>query len=272
MPLRRIYIEACDFLQQLYHSKDIIIELTKRDFTSKYIKNFFGLSWAIIDPLAFIIVLYFVFGMRFGNAETLGVPFIIYLITGYIAFDFISIALTQTCDSIKSYSFMITKLNFRLAILPIVKLFSGLLMHGIILVIVIIILLFNSIYPSFYWIQTLYYIVSIFAMLLGIAWITSSISLFFPDIKNIINIIVRLLFFLSPIFWSVKGLPDNYVFILKFNPFYYIISGYRDSLIYDVAFWDHPRLTIYFWILTFVFILSGIIIFKKLRPHFADVV
>ena len=272
MIIKQIYYEGIDFISQLIKNKSVIFELTKRDFTSKYIKNFFGLSWAIIDPLAFIVVLYFVFGMRFGDRETLGVPFIIYLISGYIAYDFFSTALNQASDSIRSYSFMITKVNFRLAILPIVKLLSGLMMHMIILFIVLVILLLNSIYPSLYWIQIVYYIFAMLSMLLGLAWIASSISLFFPDMKNIISIIVRLLFFLTPIFWNIEGLPESYTFFLKFNPLYYIVSGYRDSLIYEVAFWEHPVLTIYYWALTVVFMLAGIIIFKKLRPHFADVI
>lgn len=272
MVIKRIYSEALDFAKQLYQNKGIILELTRRDFTSKYVKNFFGLSWAIMDPLAFVVVLYFVFGMRFGDKVTLGVPFIVYLITGYAAFDFISSSLTQAGESIRSYSFMITKLNFRLAVLPIVKLLSGVMMHLIFMIIVLGILMINSVYPSIFWIQMFYYLFAVLSILLGLSWIISSISLFFPDLKNIVSIVVRLLFFLSPIFWNIEGLPNDYVFVLKFNPFYYIVSGYRDSLIYNVPFWDHPLLTIYFWSLTTIFMIAGIIIFKKLRPHFADVI
>ncbi len=272
MRISKIYIETFDFIKQLYLNKDTIYDLTRRDFTSKYIKNYFGLTWAVLDPLAFIVVLYFVFGMRFGDRETLGVPFIIYLLTGYTAFDFISKILNQACDNIRSYSYMITKVNFRLAILPIVKLLSGLMMLIIILLIVFVVLIFNSFYPNIYWIQIIYYIIAMFSMLLGLAWIVSSVSLFFPDLQNIVSIIVRLLFFLTPIFWHIGGLPEKIAFIVKFNPFYYIITGFRESLLFKIAFWDHPLLTIYYWSLTLIFILSGIIIFKKLRPHFADVI
>lgn len=270
--MRKIYIEAKDFFQQLYFNRDLILELTRRDFTSKYVKNFFGLSWAILDPLAFIVVLYFVFGMRFGDKETMGVPFIFYLISGYIAYDFFSTALGQVSDSIKSYSFMITKVNFRLAILPIVKLLSNLAMHFIILGIVLVIFMLNSIYPTLYWLQLVYYIFAVYCLLLGLAWITSSISLFFPDIKNIISIVIRLLFFLTPIFWSIQGMPDNYAFVLKLNPLFYIVNGYRESIIYQVGFWEHPMLMLYYWGVTLIFLIAGVVVFKKLRPHFADVI
>ncbi len=269
---KHIANEASVFLNDLYKSRRVISNLTKRDFTSKYIKNFFGLLWAIIDPLAFVLVLFFVFGMRFGEQETQGVPFIIYLIIGYIAYDFFGTALSMTTDSIKSYSYMVTKVNFRLSILPIVRLLSSLLMHIIILFIILAILIFSSICPTWYWIQIIYYIFAMLLFLLGLAWTTSSISLFFPDLKNIISIIVRLLFFLTPIFYSLEGFSEKAIFILKLNPLFYIVNGYRESLIYKTAFWEHPLLTIYFWSLTFIVILAGIIIFRKLRPHFADVI
>lgn len=272
MLLKNIYLEIKDFFQQLNINKRLIYELTIRDFTSKYIKNFFGLSWAILDPLAFVLVLYFVFGMRFGDREASGYPYIVYLITGYMAYDFFSQAIRQLSNSIKSYSFMIKKVNFRLAILPIVKLLSGLMMHAIILVIVFVILFSNSVYPGWHWFQLLYYIFALSVLLLGIGWFNSSVSLFFPDILNITNIIVRLQFFLTPIFWNTEGLPESYVFILKFNPLFYIVSGYRESLIYNIPFWEHPVLTLYYWGFTLITLIAGIIVFKRLRPHFADVV
>jgi lipopolysaccharide transport system permease protein/teichoic acid transport system permease protein len=270
--MKQILSDGGLFINDLFRNRSIILELTKRDFTSKYIKNFFGLFWAIIDPLAFIVVLYFVFGMRFGNKEIDGVSYILYLICAYIAYDFFSSILIQASDIIKSYSFMVTKLNFRLSILPIVKLLSGLLMHMIILVIVIVILLLNSIVPSLYWFQIFYYIFSLSFLIMGLSWMVSSISLFFPDLKNIVNIIVRLLFFLTPIFWVAENFSDKYVFVMKFNPLYYIVNGYRESLVYDIAFWDHPVLTLYFWSLTIAFTAIGIIVFRRLRPHFADVI
>ncbi len=108
--------------------------------------------------------------------------------------------------------------------------------------------------------------------LIAAGWLTSSIYLFFPDIKNIISIITRILFFLTPIFWNMNGLPPNTQFILKLNPVYYIVNGYRDSFLYNKGFWEHPLLTLYFWVVCFICLIVGVAVFKKLRPHFADVV
>lgn len=270
--IKQLFIEGVDFSKQLYLNRYLILELTRRDFYNKYIKNFFGLAWAILDPLAFIVILYFVFGMRYSDNNTTGVSFIVYLIIGYIAYDFFSGAVTKATNSISEYAFLLNRVNFRIAFIPLMKLLSNLWIHLIIIMIMFVFILFNNIWPTFYWLQLIYYLFAVLCFMLGLAWITSSISLFFPDVGNIVSIITRLLFFLTPIFWNIQGLPDNYAFVLKLNPLYYIVEGYRDSLLYDVGFWEHPLLTIYFWLITIILILTGIFVFKRLRPHFADVV
>jgi teichoic acid transport system permease protein len=63
--------------------------------------------------------------------------------------------------------------------------------------------------------------------------------------------------------WVVK--------LLKVNPFYYIATGYRDSMLTGNWFWERPRLTIYYWIVTIIIGLIGLKVFKRLRPHFSDV-
>ena len=272
MSPKRFISEGVDFLQQLYQNRYLIYRLTNRDFNNKYIRNYFGLGWAILDPLAFIVILFFVFNMRFGGRDALGVPYITYLIAGYIAYDFFSYVLHNATNSISEYSWLLTKVNFRVAILPLVKILSGLQMHCIILLIATIIFIIEKITISFYWLQVFYYIFSLCIFLTGIAWFTSSINLFFPDIKNITNILIRILFFLTPLFWHMEGLPKTYATILKINPLFYIVNGYRDSFLYGIAFWKHPSLTIYFWGVTLFLLILGISVFKKLRPHFADVI
>ena len=62
-----------------------------------------------------------------------------------------------------------------------------------------------------------------------------------------------------------------FVTILKLNPFYYVVAGYRDSMLTGNWFWERPKLGIYFWVVTLVIGLVGLRVFKRLRPHFSDV-
>lgn len=135
-----------------------------------------------------------------------------------------------------------------------------------------IVLLVNHIYPSFYWFQLFYYLFALSVFLISVGWLTSSIFLFFPDIRNIIAIITRIMFFVTPIFWKMEGLPERNQLILKLNPAYYFVNGYRESLLFHKAFWESPVLAGYYWGVCLLFLVVGVVVFKKLRPHFADVV
>jgi len=270
--IKKLFASAFDFFHHIYKQRQLILTLSRRDFERKYIKNFFGMVWAIIDPFAFVLILYLVFGARFGNKFEMGVPFVAYLLCGYIAFDLFTLSIINLTQVVNDHSFLLKKIHFRVAILPIVRMISNLMVHSVVIVVCLVILLFNHVFPTFYWIQLIYYIFALSAFLISTAWFTSSVFLFFPDVNNVVSIISRVLFFVTPIFWGLEGIPPKYLIILKLNPLFYIVNGYRDSLLYRQGFWQHPALTLYFWLLCLIMLVLGITVFKKLRPHFADVV
>jgi lipopolysaccharide transport system permease protein/teichoic acid transport system permease protein len=223
-----------------------------------------------MEPLAMMLVLWLIF-TYFRSGRQMDVPFSAYLLTGLIAYDFFNKGINISTRSIKSFSFILKKVNFRVALLPLVKISSEILIHSIVVVIVCIIIMVTGIKPSFYWFQVLYYLFAASIMLIGLAWFTSSIVLFFPDIQFVITITMRLLFFFTPIFWSLDMIPEEYAIYFKINPLYFVVSGYRDSLLYGIPFWERVNENIFFWGLTAIFMIIGVFTFKRLRPHFADV-
>jgi len=271
MFLNRFFLEGYDFIKQIYLNRFIIREITKRDFRTKYIDNLFGLSWAIIEPLAMMVILWFIFTyVRTGRQ--MEVPFSLYLLTGLVAYDFFNKTLNTATRSLKSYGFLLNKVNFRAAVIPLVKIATEVLIHLIILVIVAILLILNNIYPNIYWLQVFYFLFAMSFMLIGITWLTSSISLFFPDINYIITIVMRVLFFFTPIFWDIKSMPEAVQPLFRLNPLYYVVTGYRNSLLFNKPFWDNPMDMLFYWIMAVFFLVVGFLVFKKLRPHFADVI
>ena len=125
--------------------------------------------------------------------------------------------------------------------------------------------------PTLYWIQTLYYLFATSVLILGLSWVTSSVVVFFRDIGQFVTMIIQFGFWLTPIFWNIDTIPKQYHWIIQLNPMAYIVDGYRNSMIYHKWFWEDMGMTIYFWIVTLVIFVLGGLTFKKLRPHFADV-
>mgnify|MGYP000452760972 CR=1 FL=1 len=94
------------------------------------------------------------------------------------------------------------------------------------------------------------------------------------DMKEVVAILLQIGMWVTPIMWnfeSMQGIPKWAVVLLKLNPMYYIVSGYRDALINKTAFWEHPGLTLWFWGITLFTLWAGTTVFKRLRVHFADV-
>ena len=99
--------------------------------------------------------------------------------------------------------------------------------------------------------------------------------IFFRDLTQIINIVLQVGVWLTPIMWIVENTPlvGNPVImkILKLNPMYYIVSGYRDIFLMKNWFWEHAGWSIYFWVFTALCFAFGSWVFNRLRIHFADV-
>ena len=108
-------------------------------------------------------------------------------------------------------------------------------------------------------------------LLLGLTWLTSSIRVFIKDIGNFVAILIQVGFWATPIFWNISVLPKKYHMLLYLNPMAYIVNGFRDALIFHVWFWEKMNETLYFLAITFTFFVLGAIVFKRLRPHFGDV-
>ena len=271
--MKKIFRIISFFILEIVDKRMIIFVLAKREFQSTYMGSYLGFMWAFLQPLMFIAVLNLVFtlGIRHGN-DSSDIPFVLYLTIGLLVWMYFSENLSSGTRAIKEYSYLIKKIDFRLAILPIIKLLSSAVTHLLLVIVAILIAGFNGYMPGLYLIQLIYYMASMMLLLLGISWITSSTSIFIKDVGNVVSIIVKFGFWLTPIFWNIDRVPVNYQWIVKLNPVYYIVSGYRDSIVLQVPFWEHPIETAYYWSFTLICIGIGIFVFRKLRPHFAEVI
>ena len=94
--------------------------------------------------------------------------------------------------------------------------------------------------------------------------------IFFRDLGQIISIILLAGMWATPIAWNITIFPENVQKILKLNPFFYLVEGYRDSFVMERWFWEKPTLTIYFWTLTIIILLCGMFVYSRLKPYFSD--
>ncbi len=260
------------FLKHIYSSRELLLTLIKNDFRKQYLGSYLGLIWAFIQPLTFIVVIWFVFEIGFRAGPTTdGTPFFLYLTTGMIPWFFISSAFTSGTNSIVANSFLVKKVSFRVSILPLVQIGSALIIHLALVGFLIGAFLLYGYMPTIYWLQLPFYMLCSIVLLLGLSWLTSAIRVFVKDVGNFIGVLMQIGFWATPIFWSIDMIPASYQWILKLNPAFYIVDGYRNTFIYETWFWENQNLTLYYFGLTIFCLAFGAIVFKRLRPHFGDV-
>lgn len=260
------------FLRDIFLSKSLLITLAKNDFKEQFLGSYLGLFWAVLKPSLFMLIVWFIFSVGFkGHTEESDMPFVLYLMCGYIPWFFFSDAVNGGMNSIISNRYLVKKVNFRVSILPIVKIMSIFFVHLIFIGILIVTFLLYGYFPTVYWLQLPFYIAMIFILVLGISWLLSSLRVFAKDVSQIISVILQLGFWVTPIFWSLSRVPEKYMFILKLNPMIFIVEGYRNCFIYGRWFWESWDFTFYFLAISTLFFVTGAVVFRKLRPHFGDV-
>ncbi|MCD1259535.1 ABC transporter permease [Paenibacillus athensensis] len=264
--------ELCQFFIDLFRVRRLIFDLARKDFRSKYAGNYFGIVWAFLQPTISILIFWFIFQVGFKSTPIDNFPFILWLCGAMIPWFFFSDGLQTATYSISENSYLVKKVVFRVSMLPLIKIISAFFVHLFFIVFLIAMFALYGYYPDVYDFQLIYYLFALFVLLMSLSWITSTLVIFLKDVGQIVAMLIQFGFWLTPIFYSLETVPQKFHFLYTFNPVYYITKGYRDSLIYHRWFWQDMQQTCVFWLITAVLMLIGIVLFKKLKPHFADVI
>ncbi|MGM9903598.1 teichoic acid ABC transporter permease [Enterococcus sp. 10A9_DIV0425] len=260
------------FIKDIYQNRKLLLQFSLNDFKSRYAGSFLGILWAFINPVFTVLIYWLVFGFGLKAAMTDGkYPFIVYLITGMVPWFFFSDAFTSTTLVFREYTYLVKKVVFNIRILPTTKILSNLYTHLFFILIGLVVAIGHGIYPTVMSLQLFYYLFCMVAFLTGLTWLTASIQPFLPDIVQLITILLQLIMWTLPILWSPSQFNPAIVQILKLNPLYYIVQGYRESFLSQAWFWEHGMYTLYFWVFTLVIFVIGSVVFRRLKPHFSDV-
>ena len=263
---------------ELYKNRKLIARLSYNDFKTRFSGSFFGIFWAFVQPVVTVLVFWFVFSRALGagRVEMAGgadVPFVLFLVSGLVPWFLFSEALNGGTSALLGYSYLVKKVVFKISILPIVKVFSSLFVHVFFIGVLLLLFVGMGYFPGLYVLQLLYYSLGLFLFVLALTYLTCSVVVFFKDLREVINVVLTVGIWLTPILWNLDAMTTSRRVILFFNlnPVYYVISGYRNSMISQIGFWERPLLSLYFWSVVAILGIIGLLTFKRLRVHFADV-
>lgn len=261
----------CSLIKEIYKNRKLIMKLSVNDFKTKYAGSYFGVIWAFIQPVVTVVVYWFVFQIAFKTDVINGYPFVLWLILGLVPWFFYSEAIIGGSNSLHEYNYLVKKVVFPISVLPIIKVISALFIHLFFISFTIILFIAYGYRPDLYIIQLIYYSFCILILVLGLSYLNASIVVFFKDMSQLINILLQIGMWMTPIVWNKELIPKNLEWLFKLNPMYYIVDGYRNTFINKCWFWEDVNSTLYFWLVTMCIFGLGAVIFKRLKVHFADV-
>lgn len=258
---------------ELFQSRHLIWKLAKNDFKKRYAGSYMGALWAMVQPVVTVAMYYIVFDKIMGNTGrgTGDMPFVLFLTAGLVPWFYFSEALNNGTNALREYNYLVKKVVFKISILPIIKIIAATFIHVFFAAVLLVVAAIYGYYPTVYTIQLIYYSFCLFIFVLALSYTTCSIVVFFKDLAQIINIVLQIGMWATPILWDINSVHEKWVVALKLNPLVYIVNGYRSAICEREWFFQDFFSTMYFWIVTVALFGIGGAVFKRLKVHFADV-
>jgi len=247
-----------------------IWDFALNDFKRRYAGSYFGIIWAFVQPVITIIIYWGVFQIGFRSPPINNFPYLLWFIPGLIPWFFFSDIIMSSLNCLMEYSYLVKKVVFKIEILPMMKLLVSAFINIFFIVLMLIVYMAYGYYPDVYYLQLIYYTICLMLLAIPIAFFSCAVVVFFRDLGQIVNIVLQFGMWLTPIVWPIDMIPTKYQWIMKVNPVYYFVQGYRDSLMNKIWFWQHSGQTIYFFLVVGIMFIIGIKIFERLKPHFDD--
>lgn len=271
--MRNFSITPIEMFASLWRNRELIKASAKREVLGRYRGSIMGILWSFLNPLlmlaVYTIVFSLVFQARWGGGTGSKTEFAVVLFAGLLMFNLFAECINQSPSLILANTNYVKKIVFPLEILPVVTLLSA-MFHALISLGVWFMaysLLFGIPHATVFFLPLI--LLPFVMFIMGLSWVLASLGVYIRDISQIIGVITSIMMFMSPVFYPVSALPEDYRHILYLNPLTPVVEMTRDVL-YWARVPDMQLLGAY-WIATFVIAWLGFVWFQKTRKGFADV-
>ncbi len=254
-----------NIFKNLYQYRELLKTNVQKEVRGKYKNSFLGVLWSFLNPLLQICVYAIVFPLILKNNQP---NYVIFLCVALIPWTFFTTCVQQSASTMIQNGNIIKKVYFPREILPISVVTSGMINFIISTVIIFAFLIIYHVGITKYIVFFPVILVVQYILQLGISFIVSSVTVYLRDLEHLIGVALQLLFYGTPIVYAAESIPEDFKFIIQYNPMTYIINGYR-NIFYDQTMPDLHALAILF-VISILVCVVGYMIFKKLQKGFAE--
>jgi len=236
--------------------------LIYRDLQIRYAGTWLGYLWTLLDPLAMAFIYWLVFTQIIGAKNIGEQPYILFLLTGILSWTWFNGSVTDSARSLVVESKMVRSIAIPRYLWVIKSIGAKGTEFLLAFPILIIITLITQAKVNFEILWILFAIVLQFLLLSGIGLILAPLTVLARDTSNLLRILLRMMFYLTPIIYGISDIPEKYQILSYFNPMTGIISMYR------AGFWAEPNLVtavIFSTIISVSIFIIGVVFFKRIE-------
>jgi ABC-type polysaccharide/polyol phosphate export permease len=255
-------------IRELWQARALVRTLAERDFRIRYKQTALGLAWAVLTPLALMVV-FTIFFQRVAKVDTGGAPYALFAYLGLLPWTFFSTSVSQGGQTLVTNNQLVNKVYCPREVFPLASVVVGGIDTAIAVLVLGVLFLVTGYAPraTAVWVPLLVAVQVTFTF--GVTLVISAVLVFFRDLRHVLPIVLQLGLFATPVAYGMNVVPENLqVLYSALNPLAPVIDGYRRTIL-----WGLPP----DWQLlgpgaiTSVLLLAvGYVMFKRLEPGFAD--
>jgi lipopolysaccharide transport system permease protein len=253
---------------ELWSHREIAWVLALRNVKIRYKQTFFGVGWALLQPLAGVAIFTLLFG-RLAKIPSEGIPYPVFVYAGLAAWLYFSNAATAASESLAQYRELVTKVYFPRLLAPVAAVLPGLIDLAISLLAVGVFMAIFGVAPSVALVLLPLWLVVAVLVAVGVGVWLSALNVQYRDVRNVLTFLLQLWFFATPVVYGSSLLNGEWSFLLALNPMAGLLDGLRWSLVGAPA----PGGTAFISLAVGAIVLvSGIAYFGRVERRFADLI
>ena len=253
--------------KDLYNYRELLKTSVKKDIGGKYKHSFLGVLWSFINPLLQILVYALIFPLVMKNGGSYK-DYTVFMVCGLIPWAYFTTVINRASFIMIENGNILKKVYFPRSILPLSLVTSETINFLVSCIIILAFIVIKGFGISKFILFFPLVLLIQYVLLLGIALIFSAVTVYMRDIQHFIGVVLQLLFYATPIVYSIDTIPENFRWILKWNPMTYIIEGYR-AIFYNQTMPDLKSLGV-LGIISIIILIVGYLLFNKLQKRFAE--
>ena len=256
-------------LKELWEYRELLYFLTWRDIKVRYKQTVLGAAWAVIQPFFMMVVFSLFFG-RLAHVPSDGIPYPVFVYCALLPWQLFAHALTESSNSLVANERLITKVYFPRLIVPISAVLGGLIDFCIAFVILLLMMFYYGIRPTWVIVALPAFILLAIATALGVGLWLSALNVKYRDVRYTITFLVQFWLFATPVAYPSSIVPERWRPVFGLNPMAGVVEGFRWALLGKS---EGPGALLAVSVAVVILLLiGGLYYFLRMEAQFADVV